>query len=418
MVATQEEGRRPADWNVTHRNVTPEIANRVAEGGTTVYVPGAKETQLTTKERQAQRHTFVHRNKRMIEKMRQDLKEKYRIDADRQLAESDDEDFSWRAARKSFVREARRFNISEAVSSTAFSQLLRYGITRLAAEGYELEPSVYENEIAEVVTSTGFENYYAPMYRPGRGGPVARGQAYPAVKMSGLDVTIRNFKFGSLLEIEQELAEDDQTGQIMQQAPMLGESLSQEVDMYGFAQMAALAYNSWVNRIATATGALTTPQVSEAHAILRKVHDTNSNLMVVKPDTLLVDSDEELVGRQILDSMVAAQNPGATPTAGSVIYFGTMNPLRGLYKLVATPWVTEALRTIANPNGWGNDATTPAKWLLRARRRIIQQNRRPLAIVQEAPNSGANFEADLLRTKGSMRFGAGVVDSRYACRLN
>ena len=180
----------------------------------------------------------------------------------------------------------------------------------------------------------------------------------------------------------------------------------------GFAQLAALTYANCINHIVTNTGALLTPQVNEAHQILRKVHDPSGNLMVVKPDTLLVDSDEELVGRQILDSMVAAQNPGSSPAAGSLIYFGTMNPLRGLYKLVATPWVTEALRTAANPNGWGNDGATPAKWLMRARRRIIHQTRRPLEVVQEAPNSGADFDSDLLRTKASMRFGAGVVDFR------
>ncbi len=361
------------------------------------------------------RHSFKVLHERGLAELKSQIIERYKIDPDKTLEESQDSRFSWDRWSRRYVKEAQSqgVRISEAQSASAQGQVLRYGITRLAGEGYELEPSVFENEVAEVVPSTGFENYYAPFFRPGRGGPVERGQAYPQVKMSGLNVTIRNYRFGAILEIEEDLIDDDQTGQIVQQGTQIGESLSYEVDMFGFGQMLAA---TWVNT--GAGSSLTTPAVNTAHNALRKVHDPNGNLIVTRPDMLLVDSDDEIVGRQILDSMVAAQNPGATPTAGSVIYFGTMNPLRGLYTLCATPWLSEAAKTPSNVNGYGLDNATPPKWLLRAKKRIILQTRKPLQVVQEAENAGTGFNEDVLRWKGKMRFGAGVVDSRYAYRIN
>jgi len=171
-------------------------------------------------------------NERGLAERREQIKERYRVDPEVILEQMTDPRFSAKRWEQRYVREAlRTTRLSEAQSSAAFSQVLRYGITKLAGEGYELEPSTFENDIAEVVPSKGFENYYAPFHRPQRGGPVNRGQSYPAVKMGALDVTIRNYKFGSLLEIERELIDDDQTGQVVQQGSLIGESLSYEVDM-------------------------------------------------------------------------------------------------------------------------------------------------------------------------------------------
>ena len=162
------------------------------------------------------RHTLKTLNENGIKEFADEIKEEYRVDPDAVLEEMlSSPAFSNKRWQKSYREQARAARFGEANSASAFSQVLRYGITRLAAEGYELEPSVFENEIAEVVPSKGFENYYAPFFRPGRGGPVERGQAYPEVKMSGLNVTIRNYKFGSILEIERELVDDDQTGEVI-----------------------------------------------------------------------------------------------------------------------------------------------------------------------------------------------------------
>jgi hypothetical protein len=376
----------------------------------------ARESRGDRVREQRARYSFKTLNERSLKEMRTKIKEEFRIDAEDVVAQTQDERFSWQLFEQNYKRATGK-RLSEAQSASANSAVLRYGITKLAGEGYELEPSVFENEIAEVVPSKGFENYYAPYFRPGRGGPVERGEAYPPVKMSGLDVAIRNYKFGCILEIEEELVDDDQTGQIIMQGTQIGESLSFEVDMFGFQQMLAANWASTGNQL-TGGGALTTPNVNTAHAKLRKSRDGNGNLIVVRPDTLLVDSDDELVGAQILESIGTANNPGATPAAGSPIYFGTMNPLRGRYKLVATPWLSESQRTAANVNGYGLDGATPPKFLLRAKRRIILQTRKPLQVIQEAINAGASFRQDVFAWKGKMRFGAGAADTRYAYQIN
>jgi len=361
-------------------------------------------------------NSFQKLNAAGLAESRKQIMDRYHIDPEAVVKESAHPKFSWTRFEENYRKAAGR-KLSEAQSASANSAVLRYGITKLAGEGYELEPSVFENEIAEVVPSKGFENYYAPYFRPGRGGPVERGEAYGSVKMSGLNVTIRNYKFGAILEIEEELIDDDQTGQIIQQGTQIGESLSYEVDMFGFGQMVAASWSSVGNQL-SGGGAMTTPNVNTAYAKLRKVRDGNGNLVVVRPDTLLVDSDDELVAIQITDSFGTANNPGASPAAGSPIYFGTMNPLRGKFKVVATPWLSESQRSASNATGTGLDSTTMPKFLLRAKRRIILQTRKPLQVVQEAPNSGDSFRTDTISFKGKMRFGAGVVDPRYGYQIN
>ncbi len=366
--------------------------------------------------------SFKMLNERGLATERQRIIEEYKFDPEKVLEEAGDPRFSANRWERSYNREAVRMGrgsfgrLAEGATSSALSQLLRYGINRAAQQGYELEPSTYENDIAMVVPSKGFENYYAPMFRPGRGGPVNRGQKYPQIKVSALDVTIRNHKFGAVLEVERELIEDDQTGQVMSQGPEIGETLAYETDVYGYSQMAKA---TWVTQVSSNPGAISTPQLQEAKKKLRKTRDGNQNLISVRPDTILVDTDEEDDADRITGSIFDSNNPGATPTAGIPLYFGTKNPFRNAYKVVATPYVTEALRGLNNPNGWGNDNTTPAKWLLRAKSKAaILQTREPLSVVQETPNSGADFDSDTIRFKGRMRFGADVVDSRYGCRMN
>ena len=83
-----------------------------------------QQSGIKAKEYGMRKAMFAHRNTRTVEKMRNQIKERYRIDPDAVLEQREDENFSFREARRSYMREARRYNLSEAVSSTAFSQLL------------------------------------------------------------------------------------------------------------------------------------------------------------------------------------------------------------------------------------------------------------------------------------------------------
>ena len=73
-----------------------------------------------------------------------------------------------------------------------------------------------------------------------------------------------------------------------------------------------------------------------------------------------------------------------------------MNPLQGLLKLKVS-------RFLGQYDWFGLEAKTS----------IPFQERAPLSVVQEDPNSGRSFENDVYRWKVSRRYGVTVLESRY-----
>ncbi|TAM90628.1 hypothetical protein EPN42_05655 [bacterium] len=315
------------------------------------------------------------------------------------------------------IREAVNTKVlREAVAETSFAQLLRYGVQKELLNIYELTDVSYR-QWALVVPSKGFENYYAPVFRAGLPSRVERGEAYPEVKLSGIEQTIRNYKWGDILGIEEELFEDDQTGQISIRAGELGENMAYVEEVWFYQQLLAANFTAIGNET-SGGGALLLPMLQYAHQKFRKVKDGEGNIIVVRPEMLVVDTDEELVAKQLLKSIGIPQNPGASPAAGSAIYFGTINPLQDAYECCATPFLSQAAATSANPNGYGLDSATPPKFLVMKKRGMVFQDRTALKVTQEAPNSGDGFKTDTIRYKARRRFGAGDVDPRFQWRLN
>lgn len=306
--------------------------------------------------------------------------------------------------------------LREAVAETSFAQLLRYGVQKELINIYEITDVSYR-QWALVVPSKGFENYYAPVFRAGMPQRVERGEAFPEVKLSGIAQTIRNYKWGDILPIEVELFEDDQTGQISIRAGELGENMAYAEELWYYQQLLAANFSTIGNQT-SGGGALLLPMLQFAHQKFRKVKDGDGNIIVVKPEALVVDTDEELVAKQLMKSLGVPQNPGASPAAGSAIYFGTINPLENMYEVIATPFLSQAAATSANPNGFGLDSATPPKFLVMKKRGMVFQDRTPLETKQEDPNAGDSFKKDVYSYKARRRFGAGDVDPRFQWRLN
>jgi len=318
----------------------------------------------------------------------------------------------WNKIREAVLSKVLR----EAVATTAFAALLRYGVQKQLLNMYELTEVSYR-KWALVVPSKGFENYYTPVFRAGLPQRVERGEEFPEVKLSGIETTIRNYKWGSILPIEQELFEDDQTGQIGIRAGDMGENMAYQEEIWYYQQLLASNFASVGNQT-SGGGALLMPMLQFAHQKFRKVKDGEGNIIVVKPEMLVVDTDEELVAKQLMKSIGIPQNPGATPAAGGVVYYGTINPLESAYEVCETPFLSQAAATSSNPNGFGLDGATPPKFIVMKKRGMVFQDRTALSTTQEAPNSGGGFNSDTIRYKARRRFGAGNVDPRFQWRLN
>src|SRR5947209_13378218 len=85
-------------------------------------------------------NSFKVLNERGLAEMRKQIKERYKVDPETTVQEAADPRFSWQKFGENYEK-ATRGRLSEAQSASAQSQVLRYGITKLAGEGYELEPS-------------------------------------------------------------------------------------------------------------------------------------------------------------------------------------------------------------------------------------------------------------------------------------
>src|SRR5581483_678079 len=128
------------------------------------------------------------------------------------------ERIAWRDRRLS-VKKLR-----EAVAETAFPTLLRSGVQNFLFDGYE-QVAVIFPDLVRVVQSDKFEELYAPLYGAELPKQVNRGQRFEGSRLQGLDKRLANIKFGRMLEVDRELVEDDQTGQIIQKASTMGERM-------------------------------------------------------------------------------------------------------------------------------------------------------------------------------------------------
>jgi hypothetical protein len=65
-----------------------------------------------------------------------------------------------------------------------------------------------------VASPNKYEELYAPLYNSELPVEVLPGEPFPDSRIIGLDVHVRNRKWGRLLAFQRELVDDDQTGQM------------------------------------------------------------------------------------------------------------------------------------------------------------------------------------------------------------
>lgn len=355
----------------------------------------------------------------MLKQSQERIIKEHRVDPLKLMREMDDNpNLTWNRIRENCHKKMR-----EAVAETAFAALLRYGVQTQLLNIYELTDVSYR-QWALVVPSKGFESYYAPTFRAGLPQRVERGEKYPEVQLTGITQTIRNFKFGSILAIEEELFEDDQTGQIPQRCAEVGENMAYVEERFFYNQSFQANYAS-VGMQSAGGASITEDSLAIAHNAATKVVDGLGNLIVVRPTDIVCDTLDELDARRVMETIEGLSNPGTAPSNGALRYFGTINPLKGMYGILPTPFLTICAQDLQSAGvsgftsaGWGLNGTS-APWLLVMKRRgTIFQDRTPLSTMQEAPNSGGNFDADVIRYKCKRRFGAGTVDPRFTYRGN
>jgi len=381
---------------------------------------------------------LMEKNKKVIEsvlktaeeqkKMRESFKKSFgfEMDDDKRFPVLEDS-FSFKEAMNQ-ISKSEKFR--EADSSSAFVQLLRSGIQTIVNNMYQVVDTTFD-KWATVTQSKKDTEIYAPLHGVGFPKEVARQGKYSEVHMAGMDIQLKNRKYGSIFAVEWELNEDDQTGQVQTQAGLLGEYMKILLEVLVMGKLASISggvdyaelhvpvsetkpstESSWPWSTALVGGgatkssaaALTQAALQTARQKLLSQKNLLGLKMAVMPDSLLIGPAKEYDAAALANSAFWPSTVGTS--AGPVGAWGAINPLQGLFKPLISKFMFKNDGTV---NG---DSTA---WYLMDTKKpwFIVQMREAASVVAEAPNAGQSFEMDVMRFKGRMRCNADIIDPRF-----
>ncbi len=337
------------------------------------------------------------------------------------------EGFNWKKAAQKMA------DFREAEVSSAWPQLLRAGVNNIANNAYQTYPTTWESWVTTAPSQKDTE-LYAPLHSVGFPSEVAQGGLFPEVSTAGLDISLKNKKYGSLFAITHEAQEDDLTGQLVQKANLMGEYLKQLTEVLVMAKLLSPsggvnygplfvpvsetkpsyeATYPWVpatapfvgggyNRPATYT-LLNDAGLKAGLQTMMQQKDLLGNFMNVDPSHVLVSPKRRFDVATILNSEwypAGAQSAGVTGGAFSRNQLkGILDPLIVRYMPRSTGVIDGLCET------WMLvDAGKPA---------FIMQMREGISVIAEAPNSGQGFERQIQRFRAHMRGNADFIDPRF-----
>ena len=342
------------------------------------------------------------------------------------------EGFSWKKASEKMARFA------EAENSSSWPQLLRAGVSNIANDLFQSTPGTYE-QWCHTVPSKMDTELYAPLESVGFPGEVPQGGYFPEVSTFGLDLKLKNRKYGSIFAATFEMVEDDQTGQMVQRAQRMGEYLKILTEVLVMSKLASPSggvtylgqffptsetkpsYESnypWTSSSApftgggynrpTSFGIINQANLTTALQSLMQQQDALGNYVPVMPSHIILSPKRHFDIAQILNSTyypAGAQSAGVTGGAFAE------NILKGLVSPITTPYMPTNSNVI---NGLAEswylvDAKKPA---------FIHQLREGVSLVAEAPNSGDGFSRDTQRYKARIRQNADFISPLFMWQGN
>lgn len=365
---------------------------------------------------------------------RERMKRRFKIDP---LVESDrfpvDKDnFSWNK-----FRESLRLQMREADSESAFPLFLIAGVLQNVIGMYQLTKMSYQDWVTVTPTNL-VETPIAPLHGLSFPQEVGSQTPYREVTAAAMSMKIRAKKYGSMYSIEQELLEDDQSGQFKMQTGMLGEYLQMltEVLCYGkLASASSMSYSGfdvptsetkpttesnwpWASSSAkfvgggfnkpTSFGAFNLANVQTGIQTLMQQKNLLGIIMNVNPDRILISPKNRFDAAVLLNS---SYYPSGAQTAGTTGGAFAINPLQGIADLSVSRFMPD--------NSGAFDNQSKAWYLVDSKKPWFQLLvKSPVAVEQENPQAGDSFSRDIYRFKCRTRINADVIDPRFAWQGN
>jgi len=329
--------------------------------------------------------------------------------------------FSWKKMEEKLM---------EADSLGAFPQVLRAGVQSIVNAMYETVPVTF-SDWAHTVNSTKLEELYAPIQGIGFPQQVGENEVYPEVGAAGLNLALRNRKFGTMLPITKELLEDDQTGQFQKLAGQLGAYAKQILEAYCYGKLASVANMKYANlSIPTSEtkpadessypwstglvgggktrpnsyGALNQANIQAGIVALMNQLNILGLKMSVQPNRILISPHYRFDAAVLLHS---GYYPSGAASSGNTGGAFAINPIQGIADLTTSRFMFDQNGSVnADSKAWHIvDDSVPF---------FVCQVRDAAAVEMENPASGLSFDRDVVRYKVRIRANADFIDPRFA----
>lgn len=334
--------------------------------------------------------------------------------------------FSWKSARQ---------KLTEADSGSSFNQVLRAGVQTIVNSMYESVDTSFE-QWCHVVQSQKDTELYAPLHGISFLREIGKQEKYPEAHAVGLDIKLKNRKYGVGYAVEKELMEDDQTAQFSKQVGLMGEYAKLALEVLVMAKLGSNPNSAYAdmsipqsetqpadessypfstamvgggkNRPAS-FGALNQGNVQNGFIALMNQKNKLGLKMMVKPSRILIGPAYQFDASVLLHSAYYPSVPSATPGAVGTSF--SENPIKGIANLTISRFMFKNDGTV--------DGSSTAWYLLDdSVPFFVCQIREAAMVSQENPNSGDSFDRDIMRFKVSMRANADYIDPRFIYQGN
>jgi hypothetical protein len=326
-----------------------------------------------------------------------------------------------------------RQKLTEADSVTLFPQVLRAGVQSIVNSMYETVPTTFENW-THTVQSSKLEELYAPLHGVGFPGAIGEQEVYPEVGAAGLDLKLRNKKFGTLFAVSKELLEDDQTGQFQKQSGLLGQYAKQVLEVLAYGKLASVANMSygglsipvsetqpadestypWSTALVgggatrpASYGALNQANIQSAFVALMNQKNLLGLKMNVQPDKILCGPTQTFDLSVLLHSAYYPTGATAGQTGGAF----SINPIEGIAEKVVSRFMFDNSGAVTGSSKAWYLVDSKVPW-------FVVQVREAAVVELENPQSGQSFDRDVVRFKLRLRSNADFIDPRYAFQGN
>lgn len=367
-------------------------------------------------------------NNKEMKEFRESIKSRYGVDM-RDAAKMPmgiEPGFSWASYNKKVMRETN--------SASANTQLLRAGVQTAVNNLYPAVKTTYE-QWAHVIQSGRDTELYAPLNAMTFLEETGEGERYTESSVIGLDIKLRNKKYGQIFPVSFELVDDDQTGQFAQKVSDMADYAAQLWEVYSYGKLNSLSAGSTYARLTipasetkpsyettypwappatplkgggttrpASFGVLNNANVQAGFTALEEQLNLQGLKMAISPDSIAASPFYRWAIATLLNSnFYPAGAQAAGVTGGSL----AINVLQG----IAEPIIS---RFMFDQNGSAN-ANSKAWYIMDSSKPwFIVQLRETAKITQENPETGAGFDRDIYRWKLSCRGNADFIDPRFA----